>query len=151
MAVKNYKLFPTKKKLARENNLTPAVSRYYDKDDLFYDFALLDEMVYQEDVKEMLKADLMEHHAVSWFEQPLPAMVQYDKFTRYDADFRTAPHRVYKADGRRVAVIIEITGVRIRKWTTHDIWSEYTKADEIEITCPNFECDYEIGKEVSYV
>lgn len=120
-----YTLYKTAKKTAKENNLIPAVSKYYSGTDLFYDFSILDDTGLQPDEKDAIIAETMNHHAVSWYEQPLPLLMSTDNFTHYAGQIRTAPHRVYKKDGRRVMVIIEITAAKIEKQCRRDIWSEY--------------------------
>lgn len=147
MTVKNYKLCKTKGKIARENHLTGAVSRYYSRDDLFYDFSLLDDISFDDPVeREMLQKDLMEHHAVSWFEQPLPTILKRDNFTYYAGLFRTAVHRVYNnASGKRICVIVEVTAMQIERQTRKDVWSELQTERIYEASNYNSEVDYEVA------
>ena len=146
MAVKEYKLFATKAKIARENNLTEAKSHYYSGNDLYYDFALFEKLEVPSDVKELIKTELMEHHAVSWFDQPLPVFVEVDRFTRYYGNIRTATHRVYKANGKRVCVIIEVTAIDFQKLERKAVWSKFIESEtEYKVSVPNYECDYEVA------
>lgn len=120
-----YNLFKTAKKTAKENNLIEAVSRYYDGNNLFYDFSLFEELKMSDDEKQAIISDTMEHHAISWYSQPLPTICNLDRFTGFYGQITTAAHRVYKSDGRRIMVIIEIIAVNLEKQSRRDVWSEY--------------------------
>ena len=141
-----YSLYKTAKKTAKENNLIPAVSKYYGGNDLFYDFSILDNAGLKEEEKAAIIAETMQHHAVSWYDQPLPLILKVDNFTYYCGQIKTAPHRVFKADGRRLMVIIEITAAQIEKQTRHDIWSELKTVETFTAkTAGHIDEDYEIA------
>jgi hypothetical protein len=141
-----YRLFATKNKTAKENNLTPAKSKYYSGSDLFYDFSILDSLNINPADLDTIKADFMNHHAVSWYDQPLPLLLTTNNFTVYCGEIRTAAHRVYKSNGKRLMIIIEITAAKIEKQCRRDIWSEYkTEATYTARTHSNIEGDYEIA------
>ncbi len=147
---KEYKLAKTKGKFAKLNNLTPAESKYYSGNDLYYDFSLLDNIKFIDDDREIITKDFMEHHAVAWFEQPLPTIYPYGKWIDYTGQIRTAPHRVYKADGKRMCVVIEITGIKIERRTRKDVWSEYDIVEAVyEAKNGNYEYDIELKEEIA--
>lgn len=141
-----YRLFKTAGKTARENNLIIAKSRYYGGNDLYYDFALFDNLDICEAEKDAIKADLMEHHAITWYEQPMPTICQLDRFTGYYGQIATAPHRVYKQDGKRTMIIIEVTAICLEKQSRHDVWSDYKIVQKYNTrTVGTIEADYEIA------
>lgn len=142
--VKAYKLAKTKEKIARDNNLTPAQSIHYTGNDLFYDFSLFDQIDMPGDEKEAAKRDLMEHHSLTWFNQPLPTLAMIDRFNHVVGQIKTAPHRVYKNDGSRLMVIIEITGINLQKQERHTIWDEFKTARTYEAHTWNTENDIEL-------
>ena len=60
--IKQYNLFKTAKKTARENNLTAAVSHYTATNNLYYDFSLLDTIQgLSADDREAIEKDTMNH------------------------------------------------------------------------------------------
>lgn len=147
MAAKEYRLSKTKTKIARENGLVPAESRYYSGNDLYYDFSLLDSIVFDDPTEsEILKRDLMEHHAVSWFQQPLPTILKRDNFTYFTGQFQTVVHRIYnKVSGKRICVIVEVTGIRMERQTRNDVWSELKTEQIYEAESRNYDADYEVA------
>lgn len=143
--IKQYNLFKTAKKTAKENGLTTAVSRYTATDNLYYDFSLLDTIQgLSADDREAIEADTMNHHAVSWYSQPMPTIILQDNFTHFIGQIQTAPHRIYKKDGRRIMVIIEITGVKIEKQRRTSVYNEFSTAEIYEAHNHNHEADFEL-------
>ena len=141
-----YNLYATKNKTVKENNLTPAKSKYYYEDYLFYDFAILDSLNINPAELEMIKNEIMEHHAVAWYEQPLPLFLTIDRHYGIYGDIRTAAHRVFKKNGKRQMVIIEITAAHIERQFHRDYWSEPTTEETYTArTHSTIESDYEIA------
>lgn len=126
MERKEYKLFKTKKKIAKENNLVPAK-----KDpDIFYDFSLLDTINFKEDYeREMLQNDIIHYTEISWYSEPMPTIIIYDNFTCYVGQIRTAYRRIYNKSGKRIMVIVELTKVHIEKQTRPDVWTQIMKTE----------------------
>lgn len=141
-----YNLFKTAKKTAKENNLTLAVSKYHTGDYLYYDLSLLDSLGLDPTDLETLKADIMNYHAVSWYDQPLPTICALNRFSGLCGQIKTAAHRVYRADGKRIMVIVEIIAAHIEKQSRRDIWSDYKIEATYEgKTAGYIEEDYEIA------
>ena len=122
MLHKEYKLYPTKKKTAKVNNLRESKREA----DIYYDFSLLDTIIFREDYeREMLENDIIKYTEVTWFEQPLPTIIIHDNWTHYVGQVRTAWRRVFSRTGKRIMVIVEVTGLHIEKQTRPDSWTEY--------------------------
>ena len=141
-----YNLYKTAKKTAKENNLTAAVSKYHAGDYLYYDLSLLDSLGLDPADLDALKADVMNYHAVSWYDQPLPTLCALDRFSGLYGQIKTAAHRVYRADGKRIMVIVEIIAAHIEKQSRKDVWSEYKTTAVYEgKTAGHIEEDYELA------
>lgn len=142
---KQYELARTKGQIAKKNQLTLAQSRYTAQDDLYYDFSLLESIQFKDNDREIIEKDLMEHHAVAWFEQPLPTIVIDGRFREYLGQIKTAPHRVYRSDGKRLCVIIEVVGIEINRRERTNVWDDYE--EKITYTASNYnaEKDYEVA------
>lgn len=131
MSVKEYQLAKTRQAMAKRNELVEAKSRYYSSNDLFYDFSLLDTIKWDGEIKEIVENDLMEHHAVSWYQRPMPTIIIYDRFTHFVGQVETAVHRVFKADGKRMMVIIEVTGFHIERQRRSNVYQKYLETDRV--------------------
>ena len=141
-----YNLYKTAKKTAKVNGLTAAVSKYHTGDYLYYDLSLLDSLGLDPADLEALKADIMNYHAVSWYDQPLPTMCALDRFSGLYGQIKTAAHRVYRADGRRIMVIVEIIAAHIEKQSRRDVWSEYKMQEVYEGKVSGYiDGDYELA------
>lgn len=121
MEIKNYDFYPTKKKTIKVNGLVESPR----EPEICYDFSLLDTINFREDFeREMLEDDIMRYTENTWFEQPLPTIIIWDKFTHYVGQVRTAYRRVFNKQGRRIMVIVEVTKIHIEKQTRPDTWTQ---------------------------
>lgn len=118
---REYKLFPTAKKTAKENGLV-----YSDRDSIYYNFEVLDNLnALTNAEKEMLKVDCMKYHAVSWYDQPLPVIVSENDFKTWHGQFKTCYNRVFKSTGKRVMVIVTVTDIHLETWERDSRYDRY--------------------------
>ena len=124
MERKEYKLYATAKKTAKENNLVSSKR----EPNVYYDFSLLDQIKFYEDYeREMLENDIIKYTEITWFEQPLPTIILYDNFTHYTGQVRTAWRRVFNRQGKRIMIIVEVTKLHIEKQTRTSIYEQTMK------------------------
>ena len=131
MNIKIYDSYKTKKRIALANQLTESP-----RSEIFYDFSLLqgkDDI--EPDAMEAIKKDLMKHHTAgaSWIDQPIPFMVSPDEYTNYYCSIETAYTRVFKKNGERMMIIINVTSMKIEKWERKSIYDrDYSFAERFE-------------------
>lgn len=143
--VKDYIMAKTKASIAKRNRLTAAESKYTSGDGIFYDFSLFDEVAFDDGDREQIEKDLMEHHTISWFERPMPTIILPDKFTSFVGQIETVPHRIFRSNGKRICVIIEVTSLKIERQERSDVWSEYKTVRTYEARNFNTEKDFEVA------
>lgn len=130
MMFKEYKLYPTKAKTVRENNLTSSAHTRYGSEDVYYDFSLFDEIKFDHDYeREMLENDIMTHHAVAWYEQPLPTLIMWNDFISYHGQVKVNVDRVFKANGKRMMVIVEVCKAHITRDVRHSVYDRYYETE----------------------
>ena len=120
MNIKTYDCYKTKKRIALGNKLTESP-----RSDIFYDFSILqDKDDIEPEAIEAIKKDLMKHHTAgaSWISQPIPFLVSPDEYTNYYCNIETAFTRVFKSNGDRMMIIINVTSVKIEKWERKSIY-----------------------------
>ena len=127
---REYKLYPTAKKTAKENGLV-----YSERDDVYYNFAILDNiMTIANEQKELLKADCMKYHAVTWYDQPLPVIVPENDYKSWHGQFKTCYNRVFKANGKRLMVIVTVTDIHLETWERDSRYERYYhKTDQWDV------------------
>lgn len=117
---KEYKLYSSKPKTIKVNNLVPAKT----EKDVYFDFAILDNIQFREPwEREMLENDIIRYTETMWFEQPLPTIIIYSQWIHYVGQVRTAYTRVFRNNGKRMMVIIEITKLHIERQRYRDYHS----------------------------
>lgn len=122
--LKEYVLKKTAKATANANNLIQCP--YGMNDYVYYDFSLLDTIQFDYDYeREMLEQDIMKHHSVSWFIQPLPTLIMWNNFTSYHGQVQTNVDRVFKSDGKRIMVIVEVCKLHITRDTRPNVYEQY--------------------------
>lgn len=145
--IKHYEVYRALPKMVRANNLTKAESRYItSSDNIYYDFSLLDEIKFNEDwEREAIERDLMEHHSISWYEQPMPTIILWNDYTEILGQIKTAYRRVYRASGKRMMVIVEVTKLRLEKLKRHSIYDRTFEPEVLyEADNHHSQCDVDI-------
>ena len=122
--VKEFILKKTAKATANANNLIQCP--YGLNTDIYYDFSLLDTIQFDYDYeKEMLEQDIMKYHSCAWYTQPLPTLIMWNNFTTYHGQVQVNVDRVFKANGKRMMVIVEVCKLKITRDTRPNIYEQY--------------------------
>ena len=109
---KDYKIFPSKKKIVNENNLKESIV----ESDIYFDFSLLDEINFVEEYeRDIIEKDIMKAVGVCWYNQPMPNIIIYNEFVHYIGQTKTAFTRVYNKNYKRIMVIVEVTDISIER------------------------------------
>lgn len=117
---KDYKLYSSKPKTIRENNLVPAKR----EDGVYYDFSILDSIQFNEPwEREMIENDIIKFTEFTWYDQPLPTIIIYSQRVHYVGQVRTAYTRVFRNNGKRMMVIVEVTKIHIERQRYNDYHS----------------------------
>lgn len=137
--MKKYITKKTKKAMATVNNLY-----YSNHNDLYYDLDLFESIGLDQDIKQTIINDMIKHNCFAWYEQPLPGGIIYNDYINYYYDIKTVTHRVWKVDGRRQMVIIEIVAVNIKEYSRQSIYDQEYKETGVEYDTKNYSYDYDI-------
>ena len=118
---KQYDLRKTAASTAKANNLMESRKN----PGVYYDLSLLEQANIPEDDKQAIIRDFDNSVGVSWFSQPMPTMIQLDKYAMKWIIGQTATniYRIYRKDGRRQMVIVELRKCKFEKGyhkTYHD-------------------------------
>lgn len=142
MKIKEYNLFKTVKKTAKENNLVIAENNIATAKTLF-DFSELDNIDIQEWEKEVIKTDALE--CVRAYNKESFYGAEYDTFTSCMGMTVYIPHRIYRKDGKHlynIMQLVKITHTHSERKSVYSDWentqteykSSYTeRLDDIEI------------------
>ena len=117
---KKYDVYKTKKKIVSENKLTASP-----REDIFYDFSIFDDIKELDaEIIDAIKKELMKYHAVGagWINQPIPFLVSQDPFTNYYCNLETAFTKVFKSNGNRMMIIVNVAAAKINKWERQSIY-----------------------------
>ena len=68
---------------------------------------------------------------MSWFEQPLPVCTFVNNFVHYGGQIRVAQHKIYREDGRRICVIIEVTKIHLERLSRTSVYEREMKVDRV--------------------
>lgn len=145
MKIKEYKLYKTAKKTAKENNLEYVDSFETGNRNILFDFSLLDStdelMDYE---KRYIKNHALRHIDAVWNEQFYGK--EYDNFTYCDGRALYYPHKVYDEHGcERRYVIMQLAKIIHTRRTRNSVYDEYDST-EIKIDSGYTEpvSDYEV-------
>lgn len=108
MNVKQYDLFKTAKKTAKENNLVIAENNLATTTTLF-DFSELDNVDLQDWEKEVIKADALKN--VCSYNKESFYGAEYDNFMSCIGRAVYTPHKVYSKEGKHLYNIMQFIGV----------------------------------------
>lgn len=122
--IKEYKLFKTVKKTAKENNLFPV--QY--GTNILTDVSILTDIPIDPDYRDIIIQNIQKYHI--FHDRMAVFIVLYDKFTNFEIRATFANHNVYDAKtGKKLYTITQITNVKITEIKYKNIWK-----DDREIT-----------------
>ena len=100
--------------------------RASDRDDIYYDVSLLEGISgLSEREKELIITDLIEHHSITWYNQPLPICILDGQFASFHGQIDTAYTKVYRSSGKRMMVIITVTAAEVVKSERSSVYQAY--------------------------
>lgn len=122
MTMKEYKLFKTAKKTAKENGLVLEDGTYLYKEKRIFDFSLLDKMDMPDIEKEVIRKCAIQ--TVSAGTRSAYHNCKFDNFYWCGGYADYAIHRVYSSDGRRLYCIFQIA--KINHFNAHrdNVWED---------------------------
>lgn len=140
--VKQYKLYKTAQKTARENNLVIAEKKSPKDTVRMFDFAELEGIPMSEIEKEVIQKDALDHVGSAFLESFYGREV--DNFFFFDGVAKYHCHRVYDEQGRLLYRIFQLVEMVHRKNKRRSVYEKYTqtawempsiwsKPDDIEI------------------
>ena len=145
MKIKEYKLFKTAKKTARENNLEYIDSFETGKRNILFDFSLLDNTDELTDYeKRYIRNHALRYVDAVWDEQFYGK--EFDGFTICDGRALYYPHKVYDENGcERRYVIMQLAKIVHTRGTRKSVYDDY-KTMEIKLDSGYTEpvSDYEV-------
>ena len=135
MNIKQYKLFKTANKTAKENNLIFADEIYGSKLKRLFDFSLLDIMTIPDNEKEVLKDYALQNitpsNKTSFYGK------LFDNFKACDGIAYYYIHRVYSKDGRYLYDIFQLANVKHYSKSRKSVYDK-----KYDITTYECSCDY---------
>lgn len=115
--MKEYKLFKTAKKTAKENGLVFADNQR------IFDFSSLDVMEIQEEEKQVMKEIAIERVTATF--NTAYHVTQFDNFHFIDGYIDYSIFRVYDSHGKRLYCIFEAANIRHISGRRKCVWDEY--------------------------
>ena len=129
--IKEYIIKKTAKAFAKANGLRDASEINPYVSDVYYDFSLFDDIKWDNDYeRKMLEDDIIRHNSTSWYEQPLPNLIMYNNFVSYHGQVKTNITRVFKQNGKRMMVIIEVCKMVLTRDVRHSVYEQYYKTEK---------------------
>lgn len=117
--IREYRLFKTAKKTAKENNL---VSVQYGTN-ILADVSILADIPIDPDHRDTIIQNIQKYHI--FHDRMAVFIVLYDKFTDYEIRATFANHNVYDAKtGKKLYTIAQITNVKVTQIAYRNIWKD---------------------------
>ena len=117
---KEYALYSSKPKTVKVNNLVPAKR----ESGVYFDFSILDNIKFNEPwEREMIEEDIIKFNECCWYSQPMPTIIIHSALVHYTGQVRTAYTRVFRKNGNRMMVIVEVTKIHIERQRYKDHYS----------------------------
>lgn len=117
--IKEYKLYKTVKKTAKENNLFPV--QY--GTNILADVSILADIPIDPNHRDAIIQNIQKYHI--FHDRMAVFIVLYDKFTDYEIRAAFANHSVYDAKtGKKLYTITQITNVKVTQITYRNIWKD---------------------------
>ena len=144
MRVKQYSLYKTAKKTAKENNLVIAENSVGQNKKRLFDFSDIDNNhALRPEEKDCIKRSAMEH--ISPWEKTDFYGMQIDNFSYFNGVTTFIMHRVYKKDGTHLYNIFQAVANNHHRYERKCTWDEYRHSGAEMMTGWNAPIyDYEI-------